>query len=52
MFFHILHNCTRGENCRFSHDTLTEEQMAHLKNLYDELELEKQSVGIGGAAHA
>lgn len=52
MFFHIMHNCTRGENCRFSHEALTKEQMAHLKSIYDELELEKQSVGTEDAAHA
>lgn len=52
MFFHIMHNCTRGANCRFSHEVLTEEQKEHLKNLYDELEMEKQSVNIDSTIHA
>lgn len=51
MFYHITHNCTRGENCRFSHDPLTEEQLASLKSIYEEVELEKQSVRGKGLAN-
>lgn len=45
MFFHITHNCTRGEKCKFSHEAISPEELAELKRIYDEMELEKHSVG-------
>ena len=45
MFFHITHNCSRGEDCRFSHDPLSESELANLRRIYEEVELDKKSVG-------
>ena len=45
MFFHITHNCTRGAKCKFSHEAISPEELAELKRIYDEMELEKHSVG-------
>ena len=44
MFFHITHNCSRGEDCRFSHDPLSESELANLRRIYEEVELDKKSV--------
>ena len=42
MFFHITHNCSRGDNCRFSHDPISDEQLNELKSIHEEIELEKE----------
>lgn len=44
MFFHVTHNCSRGDNCKFSHDPITEEELQELKRIHEEVELEKKSV--------
>ena len=46
MFFHITHNCSRGDNCKFSHDPISDEQLNELKRIHEEIELEKQSVWL------
>lgn len=45
MFFHVTHNCTRGDKCKFSHEAISPEELAELKRIYDEVEMEKHSVG-------
>ena len=44
MFFHITHNCMRGDDCRFSHAPLSESELANLRRIYEEVELDKKSV--------
>lgn len=44
MFFHVTHNCTRGASCKFSHDPISAEELAELKRIHDEVEMEKHSV--------
>ena len=35
MFFHVTHNCTRGEKCKFSHEAISPEELAELKKAVD-----------------
>lgn len=44
IFYHITHNCSRGDHCKFSHDPISDEQLQELKRIHEEVELEKQSV--------
>lgn len=44
MFFHVTHNCARGASCKFSHDPISAEELAELKRIHDEVEMEKHSV--------
>ena len=44
IFFHVLHNCARGDDCRFSHDPISEEALENLRRVHEEVEMEKKSV--------
>ena len=46
MFFHITHNCNRGDACRFSHAPISEADLENLRRISEELEMEKKSVGM------
>ena len=44
MFFHVTHNCAKGDSCKFSHENISEDQLRELKRIYEEVQLEKKSV--------
>ena len=46
MFFHVCHNCTKGNLCRFNHNAISSEELEELRRIYEEVELEKRSVMV------
>lgn len=45
MFFHVTHNCNRGDACRFSHGPISEAELENLRQISEEIEIDKKSVG-------
>ena len=46
IFFHVTHNCNRGDACRFSHAAISEAELENLRRIHEEMEMEKKSVGM------
>ena len=46
IFFHVTHNCNRGDACRFSHAAISKAELKSLRRIHKEIEMDKRSVGM------